>query len=202
MLHNSAVPLNLFKVLTDIQGKTSAAGFALAGGTSLALRLGHRLSIDLDFFTSTHFEPSTLANHLGIGPEAITGQAAGTLQLRINQFKVEFLKHAYPQLAEFDFIQGLRFWSLEDVAAMKLNAISNRGSKKDFYDVAALLDHFPLVSMISHYQAKYRPASLMMVIRSLSWFEDADMEPDPISLRGDTWQAVMEKISMAVRSLE
>ena len=101
-----------------------------------------------------------------------------------------------------DLIQGVRMWSLEDVAAMKLNAISNRSSKKDFYDVAALLDHYTLPSMISHYQAKYRPASLMMVIRSLSWFEDADMEPDPISLSSDTWPAVMAKVSAAIRSLE
>lgn len=93
-------------------------------------------------------------------------------------------------------------WSLEDVAAMKLNAISNRGSKKDFYDVAALLDHFPLATMIGYYQAKYRPASLMMVIRSLVWFEDADSEPDPISLCGDAWPTVMEKVSAAIRGLE
>lgn len=202
MLHDSAVPLSLFEVLKDLQEKTSAAGFALAGGTSLALRFGHRLSVDLDFFTSAHFEPSTLATHLGIGPDVITGQAAGTLQLRINDVKIEFLKHAYPQLTDFDTIQGLRFWSLEDVAAMKLNAISNRGSKKDFYDVAALLDHSPLTAMISHYQSKYRPASLMMVIRSLAWFDDADSEPDPISLRGDTWPSVMEKVSTAIRGLD
>lgn len=202
MLHRAAVPLNLFEVLTDLQEKTSAAGFALAGGTSLALRLGHRLSVDLDFFTSARFEPATLAEHLGVGPDSITGQAAGTLQLRINNVKVEFLKHPYPQLADLDLIQGVTMWSFEDVAAMKLNAISNRGSKKDFHDVAALLDHFPLASMVRFYQEKYRPASLMMVIRSLAWFDDADMEPDPISLRRDPWPAVVEKISAAIRSLE
>lgn len=202
MLQSSAVPLNLLKVLTDLQDKTALAGFALAGGTSLALRLGHRLSVDLDFFTSSEFEPATLAHHLGIGPEAITGQAEGTLQLRIDNVKVEFLKHSYPKLADDDRIQGVNMWSLEDVAAMKLNAISNRGSKKDFYDIAALLDHFPLQSMINHFQAKYHPASLMMVIRSLSWFEDADAEPDPVSLRNDTWPAVIHKVSTAIRNLD
>ncbi len=94
MLQTAAVPVNLLSVLTDLQERTSVANFALAGGTSLALRLGHRLSIDLDFFTTTHFEPSALAHHLGRGPESITGQAEGTLQLRINNVKVEFLKHA------------------------------------------------------------------------------------------------------------
>jgi len=202
MLHTSAVPVNLLKVLTDLQEPTSAAGFVLAGGTSLALRLGHRLSIDLDFFTTHHFEPDALAYQLGTGPESITGQAEGTLQLRINDVKVEFLKHAYPKLADDDIIQGVKMWSLEDVAAMKLNAISNRGSKKDFYDLAALLDRFPLKTMIGHYQAKYHPASLMMVIRSLAWFDDADAEPDPISLCNHSWPEVIQKISSAIRTLE
>ena len=201
MLHTSAVPVNLLKVLTDIQENTTSAGFALAGGTSLALRLGHRLSVDLDFFTPDPFDPATLAHHLGSGPESITGQAEGTLQLRINDVKVEFLRHDYPALADIDIIKNIRMWSLQDVTAMKLNAISNRGSKKDFFDIAALLDHFSLEAMIAHYRSKYRPATLLMVIRSLAWFDDADAEPDPISLRNDTWPDVMTKISSAIRTL-
>ncbi|MEY4245400.1 MAG: hypothetical protein RLZZ245_2985 [Verrucomicrobiota bacterium] len=201
MLHTSAVPLNLLRVLSDLQAKTTAAGFGLAGGTSLALRLGHRLSIDLDFFTTTPFEPASLAHQLGAGPESITGQAEGTLQLFIDGVKVEFLKHGYPKLADDDLIQGIQLWSLPDVAAMKLNAVSNRGSKKDFYDLATLLNHFSLQDLIGHYQAKYRPASLMMVIRSLAWFDDADAEPDPVSLRHETWPSVVAKISSAIRTL-
>jgi predicted nucleotidyltransferase component of viral defense system len=101
-----------------------------------------------------------LADQLGLGPESITGRAKGTLQLRIHGVKVEFLEHAYPKLANDDLIEGINLWSLADVAAMKLNAISDRGSKKDFHDVAALLDLMPLHTMIGHYQAKYRlPAS-------------------------------------------
>ncbi len=94
MFHPSAVPVDLLKALTELQEPASAAGFALAGGTSLALRLGHRISIDLDFFTTSDFEPAALARQLGVGPESITGQADGTLQLRIDNVKVEFLKHA------------------------------------------------------------------------------------------------------------
>ncbi len=99
-------------------------------------------------------------------------------------------------------IQGVNMWSMQDVAAMKLNAISNRGSKKDFFDLAALLNIFPLPVMIDHYRTKYQPASLMMLIRSLAWFNDADAEPDPISLCNDSWPAVIDKISSAIRALE
>ena len=116
---------------------------------------------------------------------------------------VESLYNSFHADVRITAVKGKTFvLDAEDVAAMKLNAISNRGCKKDFYDVAALLDHLPLPSMIGHYQAKYRPASLMMVIRSLSWFEDADLEPDPISLCGETWPAIVDKVSAAIRSLE
>ncbi len=93
-------------------------------------------------------------------------------------------------------------WSLEDVIAMKLNAIANRGSKKDFHDIAALLHRFPLECMIDCYRTKYRPASLMRVIRSLAWFDDADAEPDPISFNGLTWPEIREKIACAIQKLE
>lgn len=201
MLLRNAVPLGLFGVLRDLQEGAVRAGFALAGGTSLALRLGHRVSVDLDFFTTEPFEPAGLASELGFGPESILGQAAGTLQIRVADVKVEFLRHAYPKLSEDREIEGIRMWSLEDVAAMKLNAISNRGSKKDFYDIAALLPLFPLQSMLGFYQIKYRPASMMMVVRSLAWFDDANSEPDPISLIQDSWSSVVERISSAIRSL-
>jgi Nucleotidyl transferase AbiEii toxin, Type IV TA system len=201
MLHTAAVPVNLLDVLKDLQAPLSSSGFALAGGTSLALRIGHRISVDLDFFTPAAFDTATLASQLGIGPESITGQAEGTLQVRINHVKVELLRHAYPRLAADEVIQGIRMWSLEDLAAMKLSAVANRGSKKDFFDLAALLPRFPLQDMIGLYQAKYRPASIMMVVRSLAWFDDADAEPDPISLREDSWQVVKDQISSAIRTL-
>jgi hypothetical protein len=201
MLHTSAVPANLIEVLGSIQPRTVDAGFALAGGTSLALRFGHRLSVDLDFFTTTTFDPSQLSNALALGPESITGQANGTLQARIQNVKVEFLRHAYPPLNPVEIIDQIHLWSLPDVVAMKLNAISNRGSKKDFYDVAACLDHMTLEQMLGHYRAKYQPVSLMMCIRSLAWFADADAEPDPISLRNASWPHIKNRITSAIRTL-
>jgi hypothetical protein len=85
---------------------------------------------------------------------------------------------------------------------MKLNAIANRGSKKDFHDIAALLQRLSLEAMLDFYRAKYQPAGLMMVVRSLVWFEDADSEPNPVSLSGPDWQGVKEIVSNAVRKLE
>jgi predicted nucleotidyltransferase component of viral defense system len=201
MLHQSAVPLTLWQTLLELQKPLSHSGFFLAGGTSLALRLGHRLSVDLDFFTTESFEPQVLANNLNIGPESITGIADGTLQIRINDIKVEFLKHSYPKLAEIEEIEGIKIGSLPDVAAMKINAIANRGSKKDFYDLAALLAIHPLETILSFYQKKYQPATLLMAIRSLAWFDDAETEPDPISLTTESWPDIVNQIKNAVRQL-
>ena len=201
MLHKSSVPLNLLQVLAALQEKTSEMGFALAGGTSLALRFGHRVSVDLDFFTSENTEPADWLKHLKVGPEAITGIAEGTLQLVVHGIKVEFLRHTYPILSEPETIDHVKMWSVPDVAAMKLNAIANRGSKKDFCDLAALLDRIPLDTMIDHYKAKYQPFSLLMVIRSLAWFDDADSEPDPILLGGQSWSTIKQRISNAIRLL-
>jgi hypothetical protein len=83
-----------------------------------------------------------------------------------------------------------------------LNAISNRGSKKDFCDIAAMLSHFPLQRMLNFYQTKYQPASMMMVIRSLARFEDAEAEPDPAFLQQDSWAEVVDAISNAIRGLK
>jgi hypothetical protein len=161
MLHQSAVPLNLLQVLRDLGEPIAASDFALAGGTSLALRLGHRLSVDLDFFTTGGFDPVEWAARIGAKADSTTGIADGTLQLLMNGVKVEFLNHSYPKLAPYEIAGSLRMWSLEDIAGMKLNAIANGGSKKDFHDIAALLERFPLDAMVGHYQAKYQPDRLV-----------------------------------------
>lgn len=201
MLHQSAVPLNLWQTLLELQKPLADTGFALAGGTSLALRLGHRLSTDLDFFTVDSFEPQALAEQLNLDHKSITGIAKGTLQIRHSDHKIEFLRHSYPRLEAIEQIDGIKIWSLADVAAMKINAIVNRGSKKDFYDIAALLALHPLETLLDFYQEKYQPASLLMVIRSLSWFDDAEAEPDPISLTGESWLSIVDQIKTAIRQL-
>ncbi len=91
--------------------------------------------------------------------------------------------------------------SIKDVAAMKINAICNRGSKKDFFDMKVLLKTFTLREMLDFYQKKYVIGNRFMAIRSLVWFEDADSEPDPKSLDGSSWEAVKKFILEQVSAL-
>lgn len=206
MLHPTAVPPELLSVLRQVRQVAENEGFSLAGGTSLAFRFGHRISVDLDFFCTRDFDPQLLADRLGVSIKETIGVARGTLQLAISGVKVEFLRHNFPKLQAEDRLDGIRLWSLADVAAMKLNAIVNaivnRGSKKDFFDLCALLRTAPLSRLLERYRDKYQPGSMMMALRSLAWFDDADSEPDPLALDGTTWAVVKETVFRAIRDLD
>ncbi|MCX6868596.1 MAG: nucleotidyl transferase AbiEii/AbiGii toxin family protein [Verrucomicrobia bacterium] len=178
-----------------------ATGFSLAGGTSLALRFGHRVSVDLDFFTMEEFDAESLVRQLDVNPENVMDRAAGTLQLLVQGVKIDFLRHAYPLLEKPVMLDGIRMLSLPDVAAMKLNAITNRGSKKDFFDLEMLLENQALPELLDLYCRKYSVRNRFMVIRSIAWFDDAENEPDPESLANLSWPAIKARISAAVASL-
>ncbi len=114
---------------------------------------------------------------------------------------IDFLRHAYPLLAPPETVDGVRLHSLDDVTAMKLNAIVNRGAKKDFYDIHALLQQRPLPDLVSCFARKYADSEPFMLVRSLTYFDDAELDPDPVSLVGQDWPAVKSGILAAVRSL-
>lgn len=71
-------------------------------------------------------------------------------------------------------MDGIRLAGLSDIAAMKLAAVTGRGTKKDFVDLYFLLQHFTLQDMLGYYNEKYADGSEMMVLRSLTCFDDAD----------------------------
>jgi predicted nucleotidyltransferase component of viral defense system len=100
----------------------------------------------------------------------------------IGDLKVDMVLLPYPWLQPFDEVEGIRLASLPDIAAMKLSAIARRGVKKDFWDIAALLDFFSLEEMIDFYKAKYSSRDIFHLLRSLVYFADteAQKDPDPI----------------------
>jgi predicted nucleotidyltransferase component of viral defense system len=201
MLHFDAVPSPVRSLLSLLPRRPALAGFALGGGTSLALRCGHRVSVDLDFFTARAFDPEQLALQLDLADAVQVNRAVNTLTLDAGGVKLDFLRHAYPLLAPPEIIEGIPLMALADVVAMKLNALANRGAKKDFYDLCELQNQFPLGAMIRWFEQKYRAADRFTVIRSLVWFEDAESDPDPVSLTGMTWLDVKSAIRASVAAL-
>ena len=202
MLHLDSVPNAVADLLRTLAPAPSLADFSLGGGTALALRFGHRISVDLDFFTTTGFNAEELLQDPAF-PTAPTvlNRAEGSLAITCNNVKVEFLRHSYPLLEPIETIDGSHLLSLADVTAMKLNAITNRGSKKDFYDLARIIEEMSLDEALTYFERKYANTDRFVAIRSLGWFEDAESEPDPVVPAGPGWPEVKDSITAALAAL-
>ncbi len=203
MLHPATVQPGTLELLKGLQALPELSAFALAGGTSLALRFGHRLSVDLDLFTDKSFDTTVVF-------EAILAQFPATLKLDEARnslslvcagVKVDLLAHQYVLLAPITLVDDLRLVSLEDVMAMKLGALSGRGAKKDFWDVAAALEFYSLAQQLHYFSAKYPNSDAGYVVRSLTNFEDAEAQEDPVDLKGVSWELVKTRVSAAVKDL-
>jgi predicted nucleotidyltransferase component of viral defense system len=200
MLHFEAVPRDTLDLLIRLCQKDSLTKFALVGGTSLALRFGHRLSVDLDFFTPESFSGEALLEELrGNFEVSHSTMHGGGMGLFIEGVKVDVVTYRYPLMAPFEEVDGIRLYSLPDVIGMKLSALSNRGAKKDFFDVAELVNQFGLGELLKIYRTKYPDQEPVILLRSLVYFDDAELEPDPVSLTGVTWEEVKAGIVAAVR---
>jgi len=189
------------ELLREIQSLPVLNDFYLVGGTALALHYGHRMSVDLDFFTDNEFDTHILIDSFKEKYKLqILSQAKNTLTLNIRSVKADFIRHNYPLLNPVQTIEGIKLLSVEDIAAMKLNSMMNRGSKKDFYDIDELLNHFNLMELISFYNSKYDFSSQLILLKSLVYFVDAEQEPDPVSIKSKNWDSVKQKINDSVSS--
>jgi len=188
------------ELLREIQHLPILNDFYLVGGTALALHYGHRISVDLDFFTEKEFDTSILIDTFKEKYKLeILSQTKNTLTLNIRFVKTDFIRHNYPLLNSVQKIEGVKLLSIEDIAAMKLNSTMNRGSKKDFYDIYELLNHFDLEELVSFHASKYDFSSQLILLKSLIYFEDAEHEPDPVSVKDISWGAVKKKMVETVR---
>lgn len=168
-MHLEALAEPTLRVLRRLSGTSVTGRFCLGGGTGLALHLGHRLSVDLDWFTQEPFDPFVLRTEFPSElPCEVTGTSTNTLQARLDGVKVDCLRYAYPLLTTPVMWEGVRVLSIPDIAAMKLSAVANRGAKKDFFDIARLLAEHPLPELLAWYEQKFAGFLTFSVIRSLT----------------------------------
>jgi len=169
------------QVLDKLKEKLFPGSWYLAGGTALALQLGHRKSVDLDFFTP-HFPKRDLLLSLisDLKPKIIQ-EAPGTLDTTIEGVKVSFLEYKYPPLEEFKSFEGVPLAGVLDIASMKVSAISSRGSKKDFIDLFFVLEKYDLNQVFEAFDKKFKNIDYqkLHLIKSISYFSDAQEDPDP-----------------------
>jgi predicted nucleotidyltransferase component of viral defense system len=203
--HLDALSEDLQAVLREMGPFMSERGLYLGGGTALAIYLGHRVSVDLDWFTENPLpDPLIFAQELkdhGI-PVVVSQVDRGTLHGTVRGIRVSFLEYRYPLLAsanhwpEFHCLLA----SLDDIACMKLSAIAQRGSKKDFIDLHAILNTGNnLGEVLDLYKKRYEVEDIGHVLYGLAYFDDADRETTPKMLWDVQWETVRESIRERVK---
>ena len=188
MLHKdpSIVEPATFQLIQQLQALPELKEFYLVGGTALALQLNHRKSIDIDLFSMNEFQNDTIINFIKSRQFDfdVKFNFKNTIIGFINTIKVDFITHAYPLVLPPITEEGITYLSLQDIAAMKLNAISNSGKRlKDFIDVYFLLEHFSLSEMIEFYSIKYPRFNPLIALKAINYFEDIDPAIDPPQLK-------------------
>lgn len=172
----------------------------LAGGTSLALQYGHRRSIDLDFFGHTTEDVDELTQSLSDCVDTIVRRNC-TKRIKaymLNGIKVDIVNYDYPWIDDPVIEHGIRLASDMDIAAMKVNAIIGRGTKKDFIDVYFLLRHFSFEDLLKLYQKKYQDGSEYRALLSMTYFIDADLQPMPFMFEDVDWETIKSTIRKEV----
>ena len=200
MLHTETVEPSTLDLLRRLQRLPDLTSTRLVGGTALALHFGHRKSVDLDMFGT--FDPIvSYRKLLADAGHSVEGAENGTVQsLRVNNVKVDLVNYPYPWLDDAIEEGNIRLAGLRDIAAMKLSAVANRGRKKDFIDVARLLDVFSLDQMLSLYKEKFSVSELSFPLRGLMYFDDAEEDPMPEMFDSNfTWENVKKTVVAATR---
>ena len=166
----------------------------LAGGTALALHLGHRISVDLDFFSQSKFNEQALSAELSKLKEfKEEGKSWQTVWGWIGKTKFSIFYYKYPLIENILGFKGIQIAGKKDIAAMKVHALEERGTKRDFIDTYFLATEFSLEEMFKFYDKKYSvfDEHAYSIIRALSYFEDAEKEDyTPRMLTYYNWQGI------------
>jgi len=166
----------------------------LAGGSSLALQLGHRRSIDFDFFSEEEFDPSQIKKQLRkIGNYKEETEGPKTMVGLFNNIKFSYFNYPYALIKPPLKFLNVNLASKEDIAAMKLVAITGRGTKKDFIDLYFLANKcFTFEKMFEFYDKKYHilSSNLFTLIKSLQFYFDADNKEMPEMVEKIDWETV------------
>ncbi len=203
-MHREVLTAKAHRLLPSLVKLAAHHGFYLAGGTALALQYGHRRSVDFDFFSSQDFNTQKLRQAcLKLGEFTVTSEARGTLHGTLAGVRLTFLYYPYRLLGCLLAYNSLKLADPRDIACMKLQAVANRGSKKDFFDLYELLRHYTLEDILTWFETKYgrKAYSRLHLLKSLIYFADADNEPLPRLLIGPSWSKVKIFMRQQVKKL-
>jgi len=195
MLYTRTVEPRTFELLKKLMDLEVLKDFYLVGGTALALQKGHRFSVDLDLFTPNSFENEQLIEKLKETFDSFILKSEGKQLIfaEIDNVKVDFVKMNYPNLYDYTLNDNIRILHVNDIAPMKLKAIVQRGSKKDFFDIYYILQEMSLNTLIELYKKKFNQNEIFHVLKSLNYFEDAENDFNPVVFDSNiNWDKIKE----------
>jgi|SRR3989338_2994255 len=206
MVHSQSIHQDTKRDLEILTKATALEGFYLAGGTGLAMHLGHRESIDLDFFRQEAFsEDQLLATISPLGKYELDKKEKGTLVGRFNSTLLSTFHYPYSLLEETLKWEGIEIASVIDIACMKLDAVASRGTKKDFVDLYFITHEgkYSLESMLEAFERKFAKVqyNLMHIKKSLVYFADAESDPMPKMHEPIDWAKVKSYFEKEVPKL-
>lgn len=179
--------------------------FYLAGGTALALQIGHRISVDFDFFIEENFETEDVYERVQkvFGQVPRTQESSNTLAIVVqDDVRISFMKYQYPLLDARVDTEYLRMASLSDIGCMKLNAIVSRAELKDYVDLFFILKHFSLTQLLANLSKKIPSLDQNLVLKALVSFDDVSIEPiDFIAGNEVAFDAIRNAIIESVKAV-
>lgn len=195
------------KVLPGLAKAFDKTDFYMAGGTALALQIGHRPSVDFDWFIPKLGDPEILFTRLKSFniPFEVQSISFETVYLMVDAVQMSFIGYDYPLIKPKLFWSDYRICLAQtlDIACMKLSAIASRGSRKDFIDLYFLINHYyPLEFCLQSYIQKYQNRDIGHVVRSLIYFDDAENEPGLEILMPFDWAGLKSDFKKWIKDLE
>ena len=196
-LHWNTISDTMRVVFSEFSRSSLGKNFYLAGGTALSLQMGHRISVDLDFFSPTEDIPSirpALEKSLAPFDPVLADSAWGNLVYLTQNIRVGFYGYGYKLVAPLVEFQEFRLASIEDIALMKLDALLSRAARKDFYDLYFICQQVPLRHILNLAPQKF-PAIRdfeTQTVKRLAYFENAETDPEPQMLQPIKWNQVKE----------
>lgn len=183
-MYRSTMGKKMISVIRRARGVVADRSAVLAGGSGLALHLGHRRSIDLDFFTPGHFDTEMLVADMSgcVGPVRVLSEADSSIVADLDGIKFSLFRYPYPFPDDISVFEGIDVAGILDIASMKIIAICQRGTKRDFFDLHAVLGKIPFHSVADNAIGRFGPDRLnpVHVGKSLVYFADAESDPEPM----------------------
>lgn len=204
-MHPRVLSASAWRVVRRLVASGVLESWTLAGGTALALQLGHRHSEDLGFFGAPNFDTEHLLHRLAAVAEVeVQSRSAGTLHAVVDQLRVSFLRAQEPLVFPAVAYRRLSVADPRDIAAMKVAAIGGRGSRKDFVDLYFYLETgATLAGTFAVLRQRFARIDYneYHLLKSLVYFDDAEAEPMPRMLRTVSWDTIKETMTAEVWAL-